>query len=214
MGEKNVLFNALLKAQNEGNLEEVERLKQEIEQLRQERAAAATGKAKKNSYTVQAGDSWYSIAGALYGDQRYAGLLMQANGGFHTLQPGETLVLPDFDIPEGELPFFDPNLFAISSGQLPPVELTPEEEFYLRSRLPPDYLAALGLEPGPPADTGFLAESFGFIQVSDDLTPPQEEDLTFTPEEFALLGAMMLPDDLATLAEMFVDTMDTLGLLP
>lgn len=45
-------------------------------------------------YTVRAGDSWFKIAGQVYGDQRYAEQLAMANGDVDVLQPGMLLRLP------------------------------------------------------------------------------------------------------------------------
>lgn len=51
------------------------------------------------SYTVKSGDSWASIAGAAYGNQRWLLELANANGGVNRmLHPGDVVDLPDFDL--------------------------------------------------------------------------------------------------------------------
>lgn len=56
------------------------------------------GKAPKNkkSYTVVGGDNYFTLAEKLYGSQRFAGLLMEANGG-RALRPGMVLQVPKTD---------------------------------------------------------------------------------------------------------------------
>ena len=51
------------------------------------------------SYTVKAGDSWASIAGNVYGNQRWLVELAKLNGGLNRmLHPGDILDAPDFDL--------------------------------------------------------------------------------------------------------------------
>ena len=52
-------------------------------------------KKQKGGYTVQAGDNYFTIAEKLYGNQRYAGLLISANGGM--LRPGDVISVPDVE---------------------------------------------------------------------------------------------------------------------
>lgn len=52
-------------------------------------------KKQKGGYTVQAGDNYFTIAEKLFGNQRYAGLLISANGGM--LRPGDVISVPDVD---------------------------------------------------------------------------------------------------------------------
>lgn len=52
-------------------------------------------KTPKGGYTVQAGDNYYTIAEKLYGNQRYAGILISANGGM--LRPGDVISVPDVE---------------------------------------------------------------------------------------------------------------------
>lgn len=60
------------------------------------RGGAGGGKGK--TYVVQPGDSFFSIAGKVYGDQAFAEQLAAANGGdLGGLQPGDTVTLPNFD---------------------------------------------------------------------------------------------------------------------
>jgi hypothetical protein len=47
------------------------------------------------SYTVKPGDSWDSIAGQLYGNERMFGELMRANGGGFALHPGMRITTPE-----------------------------------------------------------------------------------------------------------------------
>ena len=109
MGEKNILWNQLLKAKKAGDLEEVARLEAEIEAFKLAKAEERTGRKqypKKKTYNVVSGDNWFSIAEEIYGDQRYAGLLMDANPGIEILQPGMVLETPNFAVPPGQTPFF------------------------------------------------------------------------------------------------------------
>lgn len=48
-----------------------------------------------SKYLVKAGDSWMSIAGDAYGDQRQYGAIMAANSGVKMLHPGDVIDLPD-----------------------------------------------------------------------------------------------------------------------
>lgn len=51
------------------------------------------------SYTVKAGDSWASIAGNVYGNQRWLVELAKLNGGLNRmLHPGDVIDAPDFDM--------------------------------------------------------------------------------------------------------------------
>ncbi len=51
------------------------------------------------SYVVQPGESWASIAGKIYGNQRWLIELAKVNGGINRiLQPGQTIDAPDFDL--------------------------------------------------------------------------------------------------------------------
>lgn len=56
------------------------------------------GKIPKNKkgYTVVGGDNYFTLAEKLYGSQRFAGLLMEANGG-RALRPGMVLQVPKTD---------------------------------------------------------------------------------------------------------------------
>ena len=47
------------------------------------------------TYTVKPGDSWFRIAGNVYGDQRMAGALQAANSNISVIKTGQTLRLPD-----------------------------------------------------------------------------------------------------------------------
>lgn len=50
------------------------------------------------SYTVKPGESWASIAGSIYGNQRWLVELAQKNGGINrVLHPGDVIDAPDFD---------------------------------------------------------------------------------------------------------------------
>lgn len=53
-------------------------------------------KENKNSYTVQAGDSWAKIAGKLYGNQRMFKELMAANPQLKYLRPGQKINLAQY----------------------------------------------------------------------------------------------------------------------
>lgn len=51
------------------------------------------------SYTVKPGESWASIAGSIYGNQRWLIELAKVNGGINrVLHPGDVIDAPDFDL--------------------------------------------------------------------------------------------------------------------
>ena len=60
------------------------------------------------SYTVQPGDSWASIAGKVYGNQRWYEQLAAANAGVGMLTPGMTISTPNFDTDQDPLVQYDP----------------------------------------------------------------------------------------------------------
>ena len=64
------------------------------------------GKVPKNKkgYTVVGGDNYFALAEKLYGSQRFAGLLMEANGG-RALRPGMVLQVPKTDETAAEVNF-------------------------------------------------------------------------------------------------------------
>jgi len=64
------------------------------------------GKVPKNKggYTVAGGDNYFTLAEKLYGSQRFAGLLMDANGG-RALRPGMVLSVPKTDETAAEVNF-------------------------------------------------------------------------------------------------------------
>lgn len=64
------------------------------------------GKTPKNKkgYTVVGGDNYFTLAEKLYGSQRFAGLLMEANGG-RALRPGMVLSVPKTDETAAEVNF-------------------------------------------------------------------------------------------------------------
>jgi hypothetical protein len=72
----------------------------------------------QGTYVVQGGESWESIAGKMYGDQRMFAELMKANSGVLMLHPGMTIVLPN----QVENPFVSNELAAAmgmaTTGQL------------------------------------------------------------------------------------------------
>ncbi|MDH5508077.1 MAG: LysM peptidoglycan-binding domain-containing protein, partial [Anaerolineae bacterium] len=88
-------MNAKQKALARGDMDEAARLDAEITALQTERSDAAYARSQsKSTYVVKAGDSWFKIAEALYGDQRMAGALMDANSDFQYLEAGMEIHLP------------------------------------------------------------------------------------------------------------------------
>ena len=70
---------------------------------------------KMKGYQVKAGDNWFSIAEKIYGDQRMAGMLMEANSDISVLQQGQTLHLPAMpDLAAGEGAFFSQDTVDIA----------------------------------------------------------------------------------------------------
>ncbi len=61
----------------------------------------------QTTYTVQPGDNFYTIAQKLYGSQRYAGLLLDANPGIYALHPGMELDVPE-PPDDGQTVYFSP----------------------------------------------------------------------------------------------------------
>lgn len=125
------------------------------------------------TYTVKPGDSWFRIAGILYGDQRMAGELQAMNAGIDVLQPGMKIKIPDKPA-EGYVPYIAPGQMEAWFGQAVQYEwMTPEEqagwvERYLELAGPEgqgfgisegfaEYLGTTGLLPGtePVADEQF-----------------------------------------------------------
>lgn len=49
---------------------------------------------QKDTYQVRTEDNWFSIAEQIYGDQRMAGLLMEANTGISALHQGQVIYSP------------------------------------------------------------------------------------------------------------------------
>jgi hypothetical protein len=71
-------------------------------------------------YTVQAGDSWESIAAGQMGNERWFGSLMSANGGGFALRPGTRVYIPSVN--QNDTPFVSNELAAsmgmATSGQV------------------------------------------------------------------------------------------------
>lgn len=144
MGLKNDYVNELRKAQKAGDEQGAGYWQSQIDALTKERGDAAFGRAaaknrKKNAYQVKSGDNWFSIAEQIYGDQRMAGLLMEANAGISVLHQGQVVYLPPMPVVEpGERVFFSQNTFddaldiedelkELTSAQDDEVDFTPEE---------------------------------------------------------------------------------------
>ncbi|MCW5873354.1 MAG: LysM peptidoglycan-binding domain-containing protein [Anaerolineales bacterium] len=81
----------------------------------QARQAAKDTQVGGGGYTVQAGDNWFSIAEKIYGNQRMAGQLIDANvpkGSDNLmLQPGQVIALPTVTGTEATHPNFDPDIW-------------------------------------------------------------------------------------------------------
>jgi len=61
-------------------------------------------KKQKGGYTVQGGDNYFTLAEQIYGSQRFAGLLIEANGG-RPLRPGDIINVPQTDQTAAEVNF-------------------------------------------------------------------------------------------------------------
>ena len=97
--EKNFYTNNLAKAQKKGDAAEIAYWQDELDWFLDQKAKARAMGIKKPkvsqlNYEVQQGDSFFKVAERLYGDQRYAGALMDANPGVNMLKPGMKLRLP------------------------------------------------------------------------------------------------------------------------
>jgi hypothetical protein len=92
MGIKSKLEQSIHRAQREGRTEDAYDLEQELITLKKQRGDAAW--ARKHTYVVQPGDSYFSIAGSELGDERWAAALHDANPGLDHLTPGMEIILP------------------------------------------------------------------------------------------------------------------------
>jgi len=81
--------------------------------------------AKKNYYTVKAGDNLAKIAESIYGDQRFLALLLSANGGSSLIHPGDVLYIPN--VPKG----VEPNAAPGSGKQL---NISPDYWSYIQGQ--------------------------------------------------------------------------------
>lgn len=61
-------------------------------------------KKQKGGYTVQGGDNYFTLAKQIYGSERFAGLLIEANGG-RSLRPGDVINVPKTDQSATEVNF-------------------------------------------------------------------------------------------------------------
>ncbi len=75
-------------------------------------AKRGQGITAERTYTVQAGDSYSSIAGSQLGNQRFFEAVMQANGGAQQLHPGMQITIPSVDPNQQPVVSFD----AIAAG--------------------------------------------------------------------------------------------------
>lgn len=69
-------------------------------------------------YTVQPGDSWASIAGKVYGNQRWYEQLAAANAGVGMLTPGMTISTPNFDTDQDPLVQYDPESLNVPATDM------------------------------------------------------------------------------------------------
>jgi hypothetical protein len=106
MGAKQKLEQDLRKAIKEGRDEDAQAIRDAIAQLKKTRGDAAWEKAKaKQTYQVKEGDSPFSIAMDLYGDERFAQQLLRANPDIYSLRPGMYLYAPSLDGPAPSLSY-------------------------------------------------------------------------------------------------------------
>ncbi|MCW5875921.1 MAG: LysM peptidoglycan-binding domain-containing protein [Anaerolineales bacterium] len=95
----------------------------------QVKEAAGQTQVGGGSYTVQKGDSWYSIAGEVYGNQRMAGQLAEANGGASLLHPGQVIKLPVVSSTQAANPFFSEQTWAqLLAEEMKMIQAREEEE--------------------------------------------------------------------------------------
>src|SRR3990167_9698193 len=90
MGAKAQLQRQIRRAGREGNSALVRDLSRQLNELTEARGNAAylRGITSNKKYKVESGESWFSIAKKLYGDERYAFMLLQANPNINRLYTG------------------------------------------------------------------------------------------------------------------------------
>lgn len=129
------------------------------------------------NYTVRPGESWASIAGDQYGNQRWLQELANANGGLgRMLHPGDVIDLPDFNT--NETPYVSPDWqqqAAAAWGPSGPPTWGPAP-----APLPPDVargqalVSALVNAPAPaPPGRGGNRRAFGYYLTSPAPSVPQ-----------------------------------------
>ncbi len=100
MGVKSRIEQSIKRARREGRLDDAADFEQDLIALKA-RSQAAIERGRK--YTVQPGDSYFSIAQEQLGDERWAKNLVQANPELTHLRPGMVIVIPRA---HGEAPSF------------------------------------------------------------------------------------------------------------
>ncbi|HRN50548.1 MAG TPA: Ig-like domain-containing protein [Anaerolineales bacterium] len=113
------------------------------------------------AYSVQAGDNWFSIAEKIYGNQRMAGQLIDANGGVSMLQPGQTIALPQVSGSEAASPNFNPKTWdEVAKFTLAQEALKKAEEEKTSTTRDRKHKKALGLIAGGVTAAALL---FGYL---------------------------------------------------
>lgn len=92
MGVKQRIEQSIKRAKREGRLEDAADFEHDLVALKAQRSQATMERGR--SYTVQPGDSYFSIAQEQLGDERWAKNLVQANPKLTHLRPGMVIVIP------------------------------------------------------------------------------------------------------------------------
>ena len=132
MGKKQDLSKRRMEALRRGDLETADKLLRELmPRQRRDREAHELEKVvlrakrsqrlrDRNTYSVEAGDSFFSVAGDVLGDMRLAGALIEANPNVYVLHPGMEINLPDGDTETEEPALFSEEAYqdALISQEL------------------------------------------------------------------------------------------------
>ena len=205
MGEKNVLYNELLKAKKRGDAAEVMRLQAQINQLtgRFEQPPGPTRNAP-SKYTVQPGDSLTTIAEKLFGDQRaffdlfllnmdQFGYDAQGNPNM-TLRPGQVLNTQMLWTPGGVIPSgftfgsYGPGNQYKSTTLASPAEIRAKQE---AARKPYVGGGEAGVLPGPGLSGGAVGP--GGFGITDTATGSFLNDPQGNPRTGPVEGMAQVP---------------------
>lgn len=174
--------------------------------------------AKKKTYQVKSGDSWFKIARNVFGDQRMAGALMDANPGVNLLVQGQVLHLPDQPSEDSEPVFFSnetagrgllANQGLIEAGGKPAgdkiANYAPED---LKAFFPAeqDYAKAMQLR-----EAGQLDERQQHFYDQGFYTPQEEDQLAEEVAQLVVEMGLVFPEKLPDFDPLSLEDKTTLA---